>query len=103
MTDSTVTIRMATVADEREIRRLAALDTSPAPVAPALIASEDGALVAALSLADGGAVANPFVPSRDALDLLRLRAAHIRRERLPSRRRLSVSPSPAAPTSGWPR
>lgn len=98
MTDSTLTLRLATRADEREIRRLAALDTSPIPAEPALVATENGALIAAISLADGTEVANPFVPSQAALDLLRLRAAHIRDERLPSRRRLrrwlgSVSPS----------
>jgi hypothetical protein len=88
MTSSTVTLRLASADDEREIRRLAALDTSPTPAAPALLATENGTLVAALSLVDGVAVANPFVPSQGALDLLRIRAAHIRRERLPSRRRL---------------
>lgn len=84
MTDSTMTLRLATTADEGEIRRIAALDTSPAPASPALLATENGRLVAAISLCDGIAVADPFVPSKAALDLLRVRAAHLRPGRLES-------------------
>lgn len=89
MTDSTLILRLATDTDDREIRRIAALDSSPTPAAPALVATEDGSVVAAISLADGAEIANPFVPSKGALDLLRMRAAHIHRERLPSRRRFA--------------
>lgn len=112
MTDSTLTLKLATTADEGDLRRLAALDTSPAPATPALVASENGKSIAALSLVDGTEVADPFAASHAALEILRVRAAQIRGEQLPSARRLrrllgvmQPPPSPlssfrAAPSSG---
>ena len=77
MTESEMTLRLATAADERELRRLASLDTAPVPPQPALVASQDGALVAAISLRDLSEVADPFRHSTTARELLRLRAAHL--------------------------
>ncbi|MBV9464847.1 MAG: hypothetical protein JO169_01910, partial [Solirubrobacterales bacterium] len=45
------------------------------PAQPALVAEIDGELCAALSLADGRVVADPFRPSGALLELLRMRAA----------------------------
>jgi hypothetical protein len=44
------------------------------PAGPALVAEENGAIVAALCLSTGRAVADPFVPSLHLVDLLRRRA-----------------------------
>lgn len=86
MTDSSLTIRLATDLDVRGLRRLAALDTAPFPAEPVLLATECGRLVAALSLADGRAVADPFVPSAGTVEVLRARAAQIRaNQRVPAR------------------
>ena len=56
--------------------RLAALDSSQVPRAPALLAEQEGELRAALSLSTGVAVADPSHPSRAILDLLVTVAAH---------------------------
>lgn len=88
MTESTLTLRLASSNDDRELRRLAALDTAPVPAAPSLLAKENGRLIAAVSLVDGSEISDPFVSSGGALEVLRMRAVHIRGERLPSRRRL---------------
>ena len=65
-------------ADEVDVaRRLAELDDAVELEAPVLLAFADGQAIAALSLRDRRVVANPFVPTRDAVALLRLRAEHL--------------------------
>ena len=71
--NSTVTIRPGTDADEPRLRRLAALDDANIPSWPTLVAEEDGQLLAAISQADGRAVADPFRPTSDLVALLRAR------------------------------
>jgi len=73
----TVAIRLAERDEAAVVRRLAALDDSPALEGPVLLALMDGDAVAALSLLDRRVVANPFLPTRDVIQLLRLRADHI--------------------------
>jgi hypothetical protein len=76
MTDlPTIALRPAVPDDAATVRRLAALDSAPAPRTPALIGLLDGAPAAALSLADGRVVADPFLPTADVVALLRRRAA----------------------------
>jgi hypothetical protein len=76
MTFSTsLTIRLAREDDRASLATLAQLDSGHAPAKPVLLAEADGGLVAALSLLDGAAVADPFRPTADVVDLLRLRAA----------------------------
>jgi hypothetical protein len=70
-----LTIRASREEDERPLVRLAALDSKPAPSGPVLLAEVDSELWAAVSLRDGRALADPFRPSGDVLDLLRVRAA----------------------------
>jgi hypothetical protein len=79
MTSSTapIAIRRATDDDARALRRLAALDSRRLPAGPHLVALADGDPVAAISLADGQWVANPFVISEPVVDLLRERAGHL--------------------------
>jgi hypothetical protein len=75
MSPTEITIRPAYADDEVSLRRLAALDSSPAvPPAPLLVAELDGELGVALSLTDGSAIADPFTPTREIVELLRLRA-----------------------------
>ena len=77
---ASVTVRLATCADRPELERLAALDGAQAPpAAPVLIGSVMQRPVAALSLADGNLVADPFTPTRELVELLRLRARQLLR------------------------
>jgi hypothetical protein len=70
-----VTIRRAYPDDEPALRRLAALDSAPAPAGEVLVAEVGGELHAAIAVADGAAVADPFRRTADLVELLRLRAA----------------------------
>jgi hypothetical protein len=73
----TVALRMAERDEAAMIRRLAALDDAPALEGPVLLALSDGEPVAAISMLDRRVVANPFLPTRDLVQLLRVRADHI--------------------------
>ena len=76
MTPSTpLTIRLAGHDDRGSLAKLAQLDSGRAPAAPVLLAEAEGGVVAALSLLDGTAVADPFRPTAEVVDLLRVRAA----------------------------
>lgn len=72
------TVRRATPDDDGLLAALAQLDSAPPLVGPALLAERDGRAVAALELASGRAVADPFAPSLDAVALLALRRAQLR-------------------------
>ena len=67
-------IRQATSGDERTLHQLAELDGRRPLGVPALIGEIDGAAAAALSLTDGRMVADPFRPTADLSQVLRLRA-----------------------------
>jgi hypothetical protein len=72
MTDqSALLLRPAAAGDEDALRMLAELDSAPQLPGPALLAVADGELVAAVSLADGSAIANPFRRTAGVLALLR--------------------------------
>jgi hypothetical protein len=76
MHHDTVTIRRAAPADAAAVERLALLDGAPRPLSgPVLLAEAGGAARAALALADGRAVSDPFHPTADLVALLRMRAA----------------------------
>jgi hypothetical protein len=77
--DSTVALRLAQADDWAIVRRLADLDDSPQLEGQALLAFVDGEAVAAMSLRDGRVVADPFVPTADAVTLLSLRASQLAR------------------------
>jgi hypothetical protein len=99
---TSIAIRPARHDDLVELWRVAALDSSIVPDGPLLVAESDGELVAALSLASGAAIADPFVPTAPAVDVLRLRASQLpQREGTPRRgvlrrRRGPVIAAPAA-------
>jgi hypothetical protein len=66
-----VTVRMASARDGAEITLLAERDTRPVPPAPRLVAERAGRIEAVLSLTTGAAVADPFRPTADLVELLR--------------------------------
>jgi hypothetical protein len=66
-----VFLRPARADDDADLIRLAELDCARPLADSALVAEENGAIVAALCLSTGRVVADPFVPSRHLVDLLR--------------------------------
>jgi hypothetical protein len=85
-TAASISIRHSTPADADAVERLAALDSAAAPRGELLIASVDGEPQAALELATGAAIADPFRPTAQLVDLLRVRAATMRAQTAPARR-----------------
>jgi hypothetical protein len=74
---ASVSIRCARAEDEPVLLRLAALDSAAALASPVLVAERSGELLAALSLRDQRAIADPFHLTADLGELLRLRAAQL--------------------------
>jgi hypothetical protein len=72
-----IRIRQATSADAFALRRLAALDDRPALRGEVLVAEQAGEIRAALSLHNGRAVANPFAPTAELVDILRLHSRYV--------------------------
>jgi len=73
-----VTIRVAGSADDDALERLAALDSQSAPTGYVLVAEVAGELRAALPVAGGEPVADPFHPTAALTSLLALRARQLR-------------------------
>lgn len=86
-----VTIRPAFPDDAQALARLAALDSAQSPPAPVLVAEIDGELLAAMSLADGSVVADPFHRTAALLELLSARARQLTRVRPALRTRASAA------------
>jgi len=84
MTENALTIRPADLADLAGLDRLAALDSASPPTGDVLVAEVGGELWAAISVETGAAIADPFRPSGDLVELLR----HASGERRVSRRPL---------------
>ena len=78
-----IIIRLANEAEAGSVSRLATLDSARLPAGPWLVAEVDGEARAALSVKDGSAVADPFYPSAQLVDLMRVRMSspEPRRER----------------------
>lgn len=74
-----VVIRRAVAADVVALQRLADLDSARRPAGETVVAEQGGSLVAAVSLSDGTAVADPFRPTADIVELLRIRARQLQR------------------------
>jgi hypothetical protein len=79
--EAALTIRPARRTDTGALLSLAALDSARPLTGAPLVAEVDGRIVAAVSLRDGRAIADPFTPSAGAVEMLRVRTA------LPARRR----------------
>ena len=84
---SDLTIRRAGPRDAGALARLAALDSSNAPAGDVLVAEVGDELRAALSLASGEVIADPFRHTAELVSILRLRAEQLRGEVEGSRRR----------------
>jgi hypothetical protein len=86
-----VTIRPARSEDRAELRRLAELETRAPTPGPHLLALREGDVVASISLATVEVLADPFQPTADVQELLRLRAGHasLRPRRASRARRLT--------------
>jgi hypothetical protein len=72
-----ITVRHSVASDLSELARLAALDSASPPRGPALIAEADSRMLAALPLGSGRPIADPFEPTAEVLELLRLRAEQL--------------------------
>ena len=93
-----VTIRMAVPADAAALSRLAQLDSAPPPDPMALVAEVGGELCAALELGSGRAIADPFRPTAELVEMLVQRAGQLEAPapRRTARRRLRLrAPRPA--------
>ena len=77
MNNTALTIRRATAADTFALRRLAAIDSAAPPTGDVLLAEMGSELWAAVSVDSGAAIADPFRPSGDLVDLLRFRAERL--------------------------
>ena len=78
-----MTIHRARTEDAPALHTLELLDDHALPTGEALVAEEDGRAVAAVHVATGTAVADPFRRTAAPVALLRLRAAQLRGEDSP--------------------
>ena len=74
---TTITVRRADHRDAPALAALAQLDSAAPLAEPVLVAEAAGRPRAALSLADGAAIADPFHPSANLVELLRVHAAQL--------------------------
>lgn len=93
--DRPITLRFGFPDDADPLAQLAQLDSAEALEAPILLAEVSGELCAALSLADGRVVSDPFRPTAGVIKLLRerehqLTGRRIRRGRLRAWTRLAL-------------
>jgi hypothetical protein len=72
-----IDIRWAEEVDDVVLRRLAHLSSRALPAGPFLLAESDGEPLAALSVATGETVSDPFVATADLVALLELRSQHL--------------------------
>ena len=91
-----VTIREATAADEDGLRRLAQRDSAPVPPRPLVIGEVEGEIRAAISVASGATIADPFQRTADVIALVHARADQLRRRRSRRARVIARTPAPAA-------
>lgn len=88
-----VALRPARPEDAAALVRLAALDSACPPEGDVLLAEQGGVVRAAIELATGRVIADPFHPTTDLVALLRSRAQMLRQGvTQPGRRLLRRSP-----------
>jgi hypothetical protein len=80
MSDPSLTIRLATPEDALALGRLAELDSSAPLAGRVLLAEQDGMPIAAVALATGAVIADPFERSANAVRLLTLRRYQLLRQ-----------------------
>jgi hypothetical protein len=76
MSSPSLTIRQARPGDAAA-RMLAELDSAAPLTGPVLVAESEGRPVAAVSVEDGRAAADPFLQTADAVAVLRMRATQL--------------------------
>jgi hypothetical protein len=81
MNPDTLVIRPAIAADLDDLRYLAALDSARALLGDVLVAESDGVIHAAYSVEERRAIADPFYPTAELIELLETRAAPLREAR----------------------
>ena len=74
---SEITIRAARAEDMSEVARVAGRDTGDLPAGPVLVAKVGSDVRAAISLADGAVIADPFHRTAELVQMLRIRAGAI--------------------------
>jgi hypothetical protein len=72
--DGAIQIRLSNEGDRERIARLAELDSRRVPAGEAMLAFVDDELRAAVELDTGQAVADPFHPTVDLVEMLRMSA-----------------------------
>lgn len=80
MPDHSLTIRTATVDDEKALTGLARIDNRPHARDRALVAESDGDVVAAISLSTGAVIADRADTDVDAINSLRFRRCQMLRQ-----------------------
>ncbi|MCW3064680.1 MAG: hypothetical protein JWN32_1852 [Solirubrobacterales bacterium] len=73
-----ITIRLSGPEDAQALYRLAALDSAEVPSGWMLLAEVGDEPWAAVEVRSGQAIADPFRPTADIVELLRMRAARLR-------------------------
>ncbi|MBW3607223.1 MAG: hypothetical protein KY463_02510 [Actinobacteria bacterium] len=91
-----IVIRRSTDCDARALADLAVLDSREPLTGPVLIAEVDGAVRAALDLHDCSVAADPFAPTAELVELLRLHARGARAARTRLRRAIPPWRAPTA-------
>jgi hypothetical protein len=90
-----IVLRRATRRDDAALDRLAALDGARRPAGELMLAEVDGEILAALPFEGGRAIADPFRPTADLVDLLAARtrplASRTRTRRVFPRLRLRIA------------
>ncbi len=86
---SDITVRLADYSDNVALARLAALDSKRLPDGRLVIAERDGQMLAAMPLAGGPALADPFHRTAALVEMLELRARQLRDARAASRHGLA--------------
>jgi hypothetical protein len=77
-TDGNVVVRRGRHADQHALAILAALDSARPLTGRSVVAELAGQIVAAVSLHDGRVVADPFAPTADVVEMLRVHTAGAR-------------------------
>jgi hypothetical protein len=72
-----VTVRLGRATDAAQLADLATLDCAAAPEGAVMVAETDGFIVAAVPVAGGPAIADPFRRTAAIIGLLELRAAQV--------------------------
>jgi len=94
-----VTLRLADEPDIAALERLAELDSCSLPPSPYLVAERDRRTDAAISLATGEVVADPFRRTAELCELLRCHAGDVRLR--PGRSTGTLARRPRLSMRGW--